>query len=147
MILASADVGIGIACAEEIDRHNILRATLLAMQRAVADLPRRPHRLLIDGTAAPAIDIPCETMIHGDQRNYLISCASIVAKVIRDRMMLFYDALYPGYAFGIHKGYGTPVHAAHLQRLGPCLLHRRTFAPVREWQHHGHITTLTDTAV
>lgn len=132
VILASADVGIGVSSPEEIDRHNILQATLLAMQRAIDDLPRRPNRVVVDGTAAPLVGMPCETMIRGDQRHYAISCASIVAKVIRDQLMMFYDALYPGYAFGVHKGYGTPLHAAQLGRLGPCLLHRRSFAPIRE---------------
>jgi ribonuclease HII len=131
-ILRFADVGIGIACPEEIDQRNILHASLLAMERAIHDLPRRPDLLLIDGPAAPVVSIPAWPLVHGDQRSYVIGCASIVAKVLRDRLMVFYHALFPRYAFNQHKGYGTPLHAKRLTRWGPSLLHRVSFRPVRD---------------
>ena len=132
VILKFAAVGIGIACAEEIDERNILQASLWAMRRAIDDLPDAPTLVLVDGPFAPAVDIPCRPIIRGDQRSYVISCASIVAKVLRDRLMAFYHELYPHYGFTRHKGYGTALHGARLRRFGPCLLHRASFAPVRQ---------------
>ena len=130
VILQHAAVGFGIASAEEIDRVNIRQAALLAMQRAVADLPLTPELLLVDGTAAPSTPIAAWTIIRGDQHSYLIGCASIMAKVLRDRLMAFYDALAPGYAFATHKGYGTLLHAERLRQLGPSVFHRMSFRPV-----------------
>jgi len=130
VILASADVGLGIVSADEIDQCNILEATLRAMAQAIRDLPSSPDLVLIDGTAAPHIEIPCWPIIRGDQRSYAISCASIVAKVIRDRLMAFYHTLDPRYHFDRHKGYGTSLHAKTLSALGPSALHRMTFQPV-----------------
>lgn len=130
MILAHADVGFGIVCAEEIDRDNILRATLTAMAQAVRELPVAPERVLVDGAQTPSIDCPCEAIIRGDQTSYVISCASIMAKVLRDRLMEFYHELAPQYAFDQHKGYGTPLHAARLAACGPSVFHRRSFRPV-----------------
>ena len=131
-ILQCADVGVGVASPEEIDRINILQAALLAMRRAILDLPNPPEIFLIDGTFAPSTSVPCRTIIRGDHLSEVIACASIVAKVIRDRLMRFYHELLPEYGFDEHKGYGTPLHAERLQQFGPSILHRRTFAPVHD---------------
>ena len=131
VILRCADVGIGLASPEEIDRLNILQATLTAMRRAVFDLPAPPDLLLVDGTNAPLVSMPCRPIVHGDRHSALIGCASIVAKVVRDRLMAFYHELLPQYAFNEHKGYGTPLHAERLRQFGPSILHRLTFEPVR----------------
>ncbi len=125
-----AEIGIGIVHAEAIDRHNILQATLMAMRQAIQDLPRAVELVLIDGNQAPTIDVPCHTMVRGDARNYLIACASIVAKVLRDEMMAFYHQLYPDYAFEQHKGYGTQQHVQRLEAFGPSPIHRHSFQPV-----------------
>ena len=131
-ICEGADIGIGIVCAEAIDARNIMQATLLAMQQAIQDLAAHADLILVDGTMSPPISTPCWPIVHGDQRSYVISCASIVAKVVRDRLMDFYHTLYPDYAFHRHKGYGTAMHAERLRRWGPSLLHRHSFRPVRE---------------
>lgn len=130
MILAHADVGFGIASADTIDRSNILRATLTAMADAIRDLPTAPGLVLVDGHLPPDIPIPCRPIIRGDATCYVISCASIMAKVLRDRLMEFYHGLCPGYEFDRHKGYGTALHAGRLDALGPSVFHRRTFQPV-----------------
>ena len=127
-----ADVGFGIVCAQQIDQVNILQASLTAMRQAIEDLPQPPELVLVDGPIVPRISIPCRPIIHGDRREYVISCASIMAKVLRDRLMAFYHRLDPAYAFHRHKGYGTPLHAARLSSCGPSVFHRRTFRPVRE---------------
>ncbi|MBI1992133.1 MAG: ribonuclease HII [Candidatus Omnitrophica bacterium] len=132
VILEHADVGVGIACAEEIDRRNILQATLLAMQRAVGDLRQAADLILVDGPVAPSLSAPCWPLVHGDRRSQVIGCASIVAKVVRDRLMEFYHSLAPHYAFNQHKGYGTALHRERLAAFGPSVLHRRSFRPVRE---------------
>ena len=131
-ILEHADVGFGIVCAQQIDQLNILQASLTAMRQAIEDLPRPPALVLVDGPIVPRITIPCRPIIHGDRREYVISCASIMAKVLRDRLMAFYHRLDPAYAFHRHKGYGTPLHAARLSLCGPSVFHRRTFRPVRD---------------
>ena len=131
VIARHADVGFGIVCAQAIDRHNILRATLLAMQEAVADLSRPPDLVLVDGPLAPPVPQRCWPIIHGDRRSYVISCASIMAKVLRDRLMEFYHDLYPAYAFHRHKGYGTALHAQRLGQWGPSVLHRHSFRPIK----------------
>ncbi|WP_334132758.1 ribonuclease HII [Silanimonas lenta] len=119
--------------AEEIDRLNILRATLEGMRRAVAMLAPAPERVLVDGNRLPpGLPLPAEAVVKGDARVAAISAASILAKVARDRRMREAEALHPGYGFALHKGYPTPAHLEALQRLGPCPLHRRSFAPVRE---------------
>ncbi len=130
VILQSADVGVGIVSAEFIDRVNILQATLHTMQQAVAELRTPPDLVLVDGSITPPLSVPCWPVIGGDACSYVISCASIVAKVVRDRLMAFYHRLYPSYQFAAHKGYGTPVHTETLRQWGPSLLHRYTFAPV-----------------
>ena len=132
-ILRQGDIGVGIACAEEIDQRNILQATLHAMAQALRELPEPPDLVLIDGTQTPPVSFPCQAIPHGDHLSYPISCASIVAKVLRDEMMRFYDRLYPHFSFHQHKGYGTQRHAEALERWGPSFLHRRSFEPVEGW--------------
>lgn len=119
------------ASAEEIDRINILQASLLAMQRAVATLTVRPGRVLVDGNRCP--DVGCEALaiVGGDGSVPSIGAASILAKVARDRLMCNLDQRFPGYGFAAHKGYPTRFHVEALQRLGPCPEHRRSFGPVR----------------
>jgi ribonuclease HII len=116
----------------EIDRLNILQASLLAMRRAVLALRVTPMLALVDGNRCPD-DLPCvaRAVVGGDGLEPAISAASILAKVARDREMRRLDAEHPEYGFARHKGYGTPEHLAALQRHGPCVIHRRSFAPVR----------------
>lgn len=127
----SAQIGIGIAEPTEIDRINILAATMLAMQRAFHALPPRPASALIDGNRAP--DLPCvvQTLVKGDARSLSIAAASIVAKVTRDNIMTRADARFPQYGFEQHKGYGTKAHRAALEAHGPCPIHRFSFAPIK----------------
>jgi len=116
---------------EEIDRINILQATLLAMRRALLALQPQPAHALIDGNRCPTdLPFPAEAVVKGDSRVTAISAASILAKVSRDEMMLTLDANYPGYGFAAHKGYGTEQHLSALTRLGLTPHHRRSFAPV-----------------
>lgn len=117
---------------EEIDQLNILHATMLAMQRAVAGLSVRPDRVLVDGNRCPVLPMPSEPVIKGDARVPAIAAASILAKVARDREMCELDLVYPGYGLASHKGYATPVHLQALASLGATPIHRRSFAPVRE---------------
>ncbi len=117
---------------EEIERLNILGATLLAMQRAIKTLPMLPQQALIDGNGCPALPCSATAMIRGDRTVPAISAASILAKVARDREMLTLDALYPMYGFASNKGYGTAFHLAALTAHGPCVCHRRSFAPVKK---------------
>ena len=130
VILRHADVGVGVVCADTIDQRNILSATFLAMQHAVQDLAAPPELVLVDGSLAPPLDMPCWAIVHGDARSYPIACASIIAKVTRDRLMAFYHRLLPQYAFDRHKGYGTAHHQQALEQHGPSVLHRLTFRPV-----------------
>ena len=118
---------------EEIDRINILQATMLAMRRAVSALNPAAQHALIDGNRCPE-GLPCtsEWIVDGDAKVAAISAASILAKVIRDREMIALDSQFPGYGFANHKGYGTPEHLRALDLLGPCVIHRRSFAPVRK---------------
>ena len=129
---ASAAIGIGAASVTEIDARNILAATMLAMQRAVARLPLTPALVLIDGNRAPALACPAETVVKGDSRSLSIAAASIVAKVVRDRAMTRLAAAHPGFGWERNAGYGTREHRESLRRLGPTAHHRRSFAPVRE---------------
>jgi ribonuclease HII len=123
--VASADVA-------EIDRLNILQATLLAMRRAVLALSCRPDRVLVDGNCLPQLDVSAEAIVGGDLSVAAISAASILAKVERDQLMLRMHERYPQYGFASHKGYYTQAHLDALTRYGPCPEHRRSFAPVRK---------------
>lgn len=116
---------------EEIDQLNILHATMLAMQRAVAGLSVKPRLALIDGNRCPVLDVPSAAVVKGDARVPAIAAASILAKVSRDREMCELDLRYPGYGLSSHKGYPTPMHLAALKRLGVSPIHRKSFAPVR----------------
>jgi ribonuclease HII len=119
------------ASVDEIDRLNILQATLLAMRRAVEALGGTAEYALVDGNQMPRLPIPGRPIVAGDASEPCISAASILAKTARDRLMRAYEEQHPGYGFAQHMGYATPAHLASLQRLGPCGLHRRSFAPVR----------------
>jgi ribonuclease HII len=116
---------------EEIDRINILRASLLAMARAVAALSIEPHEVQVDGNQLPPVLLPVTAIIKGDSKIKSISAASILAKVERDAAMVRVHTLYPQYGFDEHKGYPTPAHLEALDRHGVCAIHRRSFAPVR----------------
>jgi len=120
------------ASVEEIERLNILQATLLAMQRAVAGLRLRPGLVLVDGNRLPLLDMRAEAIVKGDAKVAAISAASILAKVTRDRGLLTLDQRYPQYGFARHKGYGTTEHLQALRLHGPCPEHRRGFAPVAQ---------------
>lgn len=127
-------IGVGIVSAEEIDRLNILQATLAGMQLAIRRLKVAADYLLIDGITPVPLTLPQQTIRKGDSRSPSIAAASIVAKVVRDRMMAGYDRLYPGYGFARHKGYGSAEHRKAIARLGPSPLHRLTFGGVREYR-------------
>lgn len=132
-IMASAiAVGIGVASVEEIDRINILAATMLAMRRAVERLTIRPVHALVDGNKVPALACPAEAIVKGDSKVLSIAAASIIAKVTRDRFMSDLDAACPGYGWARNKGYGTADHMAALARLGPSMHHRTSFAPIAQ---------------
>ena len=122
----------GFATREEIDNLGIVPATRLAMQRAVEALGKSPDALLIDALKLPALAIPQIAIIRGDQLSLSIACASILAKVTRDQMMVELDAQLPGYALAKHKGYGTAAHRLALEQLGVSRIHRASFAPIRE---------------
>ena len=119
------------ASVEEIDRLNILQATMLAMQRAVGGLRLLPHKVLVDGNRLPLLKMPAEAIVKGDSKVAAISAASILAKVHRDRLCLELHAAHPAYNFASHKGYPTAGHLAALQQHGACPAHRRSYAPVR----------------
>ena len=125
---------VGRAEVHEIDRLNILQASFLAMRRAIEGLPLVPDYLLVDGNQAPGSCLPAVTVVGGDDRVPAISAASILAKVARDREMHELAQRFTGYDFASNKGYGTRSHLAALRRLGPCLIHRKSFAPVRDCQ-------------
>ena len=119
--------GIGLASHEEIDEINILQATFLAMERAIAQLKVRPDLALIDGNRQKDFGFPVETVVKGDSLSASIAAASILAKVTRDDLMVSMAQQYPGYGFEVHKGYGTKAHYEALQKLGPSPIHRMTF--------------------
>ena len=121
---------IAYANAEEIDRLNILQATLLAMQRAIAGLAIQPTRALIDGNRCPQLEIEAQAIVKGDATVAEISAASILAKTARDAEMRLLHVQFPQYGFDQHKGYPTPMHLAALQQYGACPEHRRSFSPV-----------------
>ncbi|HEV2299966.1 MAG TPA: ribonuclease HII [Stellaceae bacterium] len=130
-LLRCARIGVGAASAREIDRVNILRATLIAMRRAAAALGERPDIALVDGNVAPALSCSVKTVVGGDALSFSIAAASVVAKVTRDRIMRALAPRYPGYGWETNVGYGTEEHGEALRRLGPSPHHRRSFAPLR----------------
>ncbi len=128
--------GLGWADAAEIDAVNILGATFLAMRRALLALPVAPLHVRVDGNRAPSLaGLPfvctLQTLVQGDRKDAAVAAASVLAKTWRDRWMVAADTRYPGYGFAAHKGYGTAQHVQALHALGPCLLHRKSFEPVR----------------
>lgn len=125
------DWGIGIVDEQTIDKINILQATYMAMGKAVKSLRLKPHFLLVDGHKIPHLDIPQKPIIKGDQLSISIAAASILAKVVRDRMMIEYDNEFPHYGFAQHKGYGTESHIEAIKKYGICKLHRRSFEPIK----------------
>jgi len=122
---------VGIATVEEIDELNILQATLLAMQRAINGLAIQPDEVLIDGNCLPKLLMPAQAIVKGDSKVKAISAASIVAKVVRDKIMVDYHNLYPDYAFQFHKGYGTKQHLKEIDKFGFLPIHRKSFNPLR----------------
>jgi len=125
--IAQADAGL-------IDRINILQATHHAMNEALAQLTPPPAHVLVDGLRVKSLRWAQTPLVKGDARSYSIAAASVLAKVTRDRLMREFDREFPGYGFADHKGYGTPTHLAALARLGPCPIHRRSFAPLKVTQ-------------
>ena len=131
--LPGVRIGIGSASVAEIDSLNILRATHLAMRRAVLDLgDPPPDHVLVDGLPVRGLPCPSTAIVKGDAQSLLIAAASVVAKVTRDHLMAELDAQYPGYGFAANKGYGTAEHLEALRRLGVSPVHRRSFAPVAD---------------
>lgn len=131
ILKSGASFGIGIADVARIDQDNILNASLWAMAEAINSLPLSPLCALIDGKIAPNVKCQTRTLIQGDRKSLSIAAASILAKVIRDRIMCDYDIEYPGYGFARHKGYGTSEHMNALISLGISPIHRRTFKPIQ----------------
>jgi len=127
----SIEFGVGIASEAVIDEINILQATFRAMNEALGQVNPVPMHALVDGRPVPSLCLPHTAIIKGDARSYSIAAASILAKVTRDRLMCAYDLQFPGYGFSQHKGYGTKAHLAAIEKLGPCPIHRQSFAPLR----------------
>lgn len=127
-----ARIGVGQASVEEIDAHNILQATYLAMRRALAALDPAPDHVLVDGLPVPGLPCSSTAAVGGDGRSLSIAAASVVAKVTRDAIMRTLDLEYPQYGFARNKGYGTAEHLAALKKSGPSACHRRSFAPVSQ---------------
>jgi len=125
---------IGLATPAEIDEINIRQADFLAMRRALENLKMEYSAVLSDGFAIPGLACPQQAVIKGDQKSKSIAAASIIAKVYRDALMVEYEKEFPGYGFAQHKGYGTAVHCEALKTLGPCSIHRQSYAPVKEAQ-------------
>lgn len=125
-------IGVGSVPREEIDAWGIIKATQLAMKLAIDQLSPPAETLLIDYMYLPGVRLPQKGITHGDSLCFSIACASIIAKVTRDRVMIELDKVYPGYGLAQHKGYGTREHLAGLCRLGPSPIHRQSFKPVRE---------------
>lgn len=136
ILTATAEIlwAVAEATVEEIDRLNVLRATHLAMARAIENLPRKPDHALVDGLPVRGLPVKHTAMVGGDGLSLSIAAASIVAKVTRDRLMLEIDAHYPQYGFARHKGYGVREHLEALRNHGPCPVHRRSFQPVAQKQ-------------
>ena len=132
-ITACGEIEFGIAevAAAVIDQINILQATHRAMNDALAKLSPLPPHALVDGRPVKTLRVPQTAIVKGDARSYSIAAASVLAKVTRDRQLLAYDRQYPGYGFAKHKGYGTADHLAAIAKLGPCPIHRKSFAPLK----------------
>jgi ribonuclease HII len=130
-ILAKCSVGVSVFDHAAVDALNIFRASMSAMEDALAKLAEAPDCVLVDGPHAPGKSRNYVPLVDGDAKSLSIACASIVAKVTRDRIMRQYDGVYPGYGFAAHKGYFTREHVEALNSKGPCEIHRRSFAPVR----------------
>ena len=128
---AAAGWGVGFSSHAEIDALGILAATRLAMQRALETCALAADHLLIDALRLPAIALPQTALIKGVARSLSIAAASVLAKTARDGLLMALDETYPGYGFARHKGYGTAIHRAAIERLGPCAIHRMSFAPLR----------------
>ena len=123
--------GIASVEVEMIDRINILQAAHRAMGLALSQLQPAPQNVLVDGRPVKSLGFPNTALVEGDARSYSIAAASVLAKVTRDRLMLAYDAQFPGYGFARHKGYGTPEHLVAITERGPCPIHRQSFSPFR----------------
>jgi len=123
----AVSVGIGIEDHTVIDDINILQATYSAMRKAIDNMPVKPQHLLVDAVKIPGITIPQRGIIKGDAKSISIAAASIIAKVTRDRMMVEFDRIYPGYGFAGNKGYGSADHIKAIKEIGPCEIHRRSF--------------------
>ncbi len=132
ILINALDIGVGIVGAEEIDRVNILKATILAMHNAITGLSKKTDIILIDALRIPSIKITQKPVIKGDAKSASIAAASIIAKVVRDRIMVEYHSLYPHYGFDRHKGYGTRVHLDRIREYGPCPIHRKSFQKVMD---------------
>lgn len=131
----SVAIGIGISDHDVIDAHGIAKATRLAMKSAVEQLTPQPQYLIIDYIRLPEVSIPQKGITGGDSLCLSIACASIIAKVARDRLMVEFDRVYQGYGLARHKGYGTEEHLSCLKKLGPCPIHRRSFRPLKDMVH------------
>ncbi|MBU0900185.1 ribonuclease HII [bacterium] len=127
---SALNMGIGIIEEKVIDYLNILKATYLAMQKALSNLTFQPDYILVDALKIPEINIPQKPIIHGDQLSHTIACASIIAKVTRDKIMDNYHQEFSKYGFNKHKGYGTKTHLQAIKDFGICRIHRQTFAPI-----------------
>lgn len=132
IIKAAIAFGIGTISNDVIDSHGIVKATRLAMKQAIDRLSPRADSLLIDYLSLPEVPLPQKGVLDGDSLCLSIACASIIAKVARDHIMVELDSAYPGYGLAQHKGYGTEEHFSRLQRLGPCPIHRYSFQPVKD---------------
>ncbi|MBU1045023.1 MAG: ribonuclease HII [Candidatus Omnitrophica bacterium] len=130
-IIAKCIYAFAVVDENQIDKYNILQASLLAMADAIHNLSQKPEWVLIDGVHKPALEFPMQAIIKGDSLSISIASASIVAKVIRDSIMIELDREYPQYGFAIHKGYGTKSHLQSISAYGPCPIHRKTFQPIK----------------
>jgi ribonuclease HII len=128
----ASGIGIGVVEPGEVDRLNVYHAGIRAMQLAVEALPEPPQHVLVDSRTIPDLEVPQNSFTKGDGLDFSIACASIVAKVHRDRLMVEMDRVYPGYGFASHKGYCSSSHQDAVRRLGPCPIHRRSFDFIRE---------------
>lgn len=142
----SARIGVGVSSVEEIDSMNILRASLLAMSRAVANLPIAPSIAIVDGHIKPKLRCPAYTVIKGDAKSQSIAAASIIAKTTRDRMMLELARDYPNYCWHSNKGYAAPAHREALARFGVTPHHRRSFAPIHNMLYEESTEPLISTS-